>query len=133
MPLKDFKQKSDMIRFPLWRANMKNRWRMTGDSGSSPHGFSPCYKGPFGSRYIEGRRNAEKECQGQVPNTKDSKAKRRIRWKAGQRSKVLESQKRNQEVAKTGSGPLLVKGPRNLGQKDAGKAKEMVTTGIKVW
>ena len=27
----------------------------------------------------------------------------------------------------------MVKVPRNLGQKDAGQAKEMVTTGIKAW
>ena len=65
--------------------------------------------------------------------TKDSKAKGRIKWEAEQRSEVWESQKRNQEVAKTGSGPLLVKVPRNLGQKDAGQAKERVPTGVKAW
>lgn len=52
---------------------------------------------------------------------------------AEQRSEVRESRKRNQEVAKTGSGPLLVKVPRNLGQKDAGQAKERVPTGVKAW
>ena len=93
---------------------------------------TPCYKGSFGSRYIEGGRSAEKECQAQVWHW-GLKSQKKDQVGAEQRSEVRESRKRNQEVAKTGSGPLLVKVPRNLGQKDAGQAKERVPTGVKAW
>ena len=109
MPLKDFKQKSDMIRFPLWRANMKNRWRMTGDSGSNTHGFLHAIKGHLAAGILRVGGMQRKSARDRYPTPRTQKPKEGSGGKLGKGPKSGRARRGIKRLPKLDQGHFWLK------------------------